>query len=381
MNPFAASREAWQASVPFLGIANDMTHPVSLSFTRNGATWSCVVASNMQAFDGAKGLRGGLRISGVSDRTGTVCGDGNALNRWGTNDGQYPGTYLLVNEFTENATWASAPAVVPDGDGYRLYYTINLAKPNQCVIYSVLVSAEGVYTGSSEGRRMGGALCNAGPVALLNAWGKGFHAIAMMQQNGVVAVLDWRAFAPTQVSYSLQAFLPDEGGAYVFAGSYLALSPAGTLLAIVHQASSQHAWLVAVVGGFNAPPPMPTPVIPIPSAAPPAPSNAVTDTGRPVDNVVAGLFGGVSLAAALAVLFVASYPDARASKIMVAGARAVWSGGAAAANGLANKVLRGGAPPTQLMGSGATAVFVSGGERASLLRPAAPAAAAPAAAP
>ena len=114
--PFAASWEQWQASVPFNAASGDFQHPVSLLFSRAGQTWSCVVASTVQAFSATLGLQGGLRISGVSDKDGSVCGDG-VLNQWGTNDGAYAGTYLMVNEFTANATWASAPAVVPDGDG------------------------------------------------------------------------------------------------------------------------------------------------------------------------------------------------------------------------------------------------------------------------
>jgi hypothetical protein len=107
--PFAASWEQWQASVPFNAASGDFQHPVSLLFSRAGQTWSCVVASTVQAFSATLGLQGGLRISGVSDKDGSVCGDG-VLNQWGTNDGAYAGTYLMVNEFTANATWASAPS-------------------------------------------------------------------------------------------------------------------------------------------------------------------------------------------------------------------------------------------------------------------------------
>jgi hypothetical protein len=257
---------------------------------------------------------------------------------------------------------------------------LNLAAPNRCIIYSVLVSATGVYTGSSEGRDMGSVLCNAAPVALLDAWGKGSHAIAMMQSNGVVSVLSWQQLAPTQVKYELRPFMPDIG-AYIFAGSYLALSPAGTLLCVAHIAVTQHAYVVAIVGGFNSAPRVPGGAVSTPTTAPsyppaPGPSNSgVTDVGRPVDNVVAGLFGGVSLVAALLALFVASFPDHAAAKFITASARAAWRGGEAAANGLADRVLRGGKPPTQLHVAGAVSVAVaSGGERASLLRPAAAAA-------
>ena len=250
--------------------------------------------------------------------------------------------------------------------------------PNRCVIYSVLVAATGVFTGSSEGRNMGGSLCNAAPVALLDAWGKGFHAIALMQSNGIVSILDWKQFSPTQVRYGLRPFMPDAGpNLFVFAGSYLALSPAGTLLCVAHVAGTQHAYVVAVVGGFNSAPRVPGGAVSTPTSAPsyspaPGPSNSgVTDVGRPVDNVVAGLFGGVSLVAALLVLFVASFPDHAAAKFITAGARAVWRGGEAAASGLADRVLRGGKPPTQLLVGGSVAVAVAnGGERASLLRPA-----------
>ena len=367
-NPFATSYEQWQAAVPYEGITNDMQHPVSLQFTRGDRTWSCAVASRMQDFSAAKGLQSGLRISGVLDTTGAPCGDG-VLDTWGTNDGEYAGTYLLTNAFTANATWASAPAVVPVGDAYRLFYTINLVRPAQCVIFSVLVGPTGVVPSSGEGRRMGNVLCNAAPVALLNAWGRDFHAVAMMQANGIVSVLDWRALAPTQVRYALRPFLPQNGAPATFAGSYLALSPAGTLLAVAHMGGARpSAYVLAVVGGFNAPPAAPAPPAPASPSSAPAPANGVTDAGRPVDNVVAGLFGGVSLALALAVLFATSYPEAAASKLMVASARAVWNGGAAAANSLSDRLLRGGKPPTRLMGAGAVAVAAAGGERTSLLR-------------
>jgi len=385
--PFNTATNSWKASVPFVGIANDMQHPVSLSFSRGGASWACVVASNAQAFDAKTGRRGGLRITGVRDDDGTTCGSGNPFNAWGTNDGDIPGTYLVVNDFTANASWVSAPAVVPDGEGYRLYYTINLVKPVRCVLYSVLVSITGLYEGSTEGVRLGTTTCNAAPVALLDAWGKGFHAIAAMQSNGVVSVYDWKAFSPLQVHFSLHPFLPQEdGAAVIFAGSYLALSPAGTLLAIAHVAKSQRAFLVAIVGGFTAPPQPPGGPPAPPSPGPTPGNNVVTDAGRPIDNVVAGLFGGVSLLAALVALFVASYPEAAASRLILAGARSAWGAGAGAASRLTDAVLRGGKPPTQLSfgvalapapaaAGGGSGGGGGGGERASLLRPAGGAAA------
>ena len=115
-SPFATSYEQWQADVPFRAVSGDFQHPVSLRFARGDKSWSCVVATTVQTYSAELGLQGGLRISGVLDLDGTVCGDG-PLTQWRTNDGAYAGTYLFTDEFTANATWASAPAVVPDGDG------------------------------------------------------------------------------------------------------------------------------------------------------------------------------------------------------------------------------------------------------------------------
>lgn len=385
LNPFDTSKETWRAQTPFPTISNDFQHPVSLEFVHGtGGRWSCVVASKFRAPNAALGFpRGGLQITGVSDATGAACGpsSGDPLLSWGTNDGEFPGTYTLANEYTANITWASAPAVVPDGGStYRLYYALNLARPAQCVLYSVLVDYRGVFLGSSEGRRMGNILCNSAPVALLDAAGKGKHRIAILQDNGVLGIVDWLALHTLAVNVALRPFVKHPDGAdgvVTFMGSYLALNSKGTLLAVAHAGKTSRAYLVAVVGAFRGRPPAPTPSGPSPSASPapgPGGNSAVTDAGRPMDNLLAGLFGGVCVVGALAAVLVASFPDAPASRAIVSASKAAWGGAEALAARASDLALRGGRPATPLMmspGSGAPDVGVrvggGGGERSSLL--------------
>ena len=266
--PFNTSEWAWQAAVPFTVPALEYSHPVILEFKNEKKSWGCVVSSQFVAENKTVGSTffGGVRISGVNVRDGTVCGDG-PFDTWGTNSlGGALGTYVIANDFTKKITWSSAPAVISDGAGYRLYYNVNLASPNKCVLLTVLVSAQGIYSATTEGRPFSG-LCNSAPVALLNAYGVGKHAVALILQAGGLHIMDWKVLSPSQVDWTLTPYLPAGTKGAVFAGNYLAASPHGTILVVAHETSINHAYLVAVVGALNGKAPNPS-ASPSPSASP-----------------------------------------------------------------------------------------------------------------
>lgn len=342
--PFNTSEWAWQAAVPFTVPGSEFSHPVIVEFKEGTKTWGCVISTQSVAGNLTEGsdFLGGVRISGVSVRDGSVCGDGE-LATWGTNPlGGSPGTYVISNDFTKKITWASAPAVIVDGGEYRLYYNINTATPNRCVLMTVLVTYNGVYIGPTETRAFAG-LCNSAPVALLNAYGKGKHAVAIILQAGGLHIVDWKVFSPSQVDWPLAPYLPAGTSGAVFAGNYISASPHGTLLVVVHEQSINHAYLVAVVGALNGKAPNPS-ATPSPSAsasasatayptqaapsasAQPAPNNAPASTTNVTPaGVAGGIFGTLGALGVIATFIVFRYPTSSAARVISTGASAALS--------------------------------------------------------
>ena len=346
--PLVNSSWAWQAAVHFTITAQEFSHPVLLEFSAPGKTWSCLVSSQYVPANTTVGstFLGGVRISGVNAKDGKVCGDG-AFSSWGTNAlGREPGSYVVSSsDVLKKVTWSSAPAVIPDGEGYRLYYTINLATPNTCVLYTVLVTATGVYTGSSESRKFPG-LCNSAPIAMLNAYGVGKHVVAIILTSGNLHILDWNKFSPSEVDWPLAPYLPVGSTGVVFAGNYIAASSHGTILVVAHEQSINHAYLIAVVGALNgkAPGPSASPspsssASASPSASPSASSTSIpnitpsqfapTPSTEPVPNnapinqnsispggVAASIFGTFALLGVAASFIVFRYPSSQAAKVI-----------------------------------------------------------------
>lgn len=314
-----------RTTVTYSPLYGDYAHPVHLNFAAQAD--HCVLAT--------KYTSAGVTVAAVNSVGGGPCG--------GTITGWPSAGYIIRNEYTELPSWVSPPAVVPFGKiGYTAYWLVNLREgtgaPPACSLVSMRLDGTGPYEHTLQGYIMQGATCYAAPAAILDAWGPGQHAIAVVPADGVLRMFQADGFGATGPRYTIDghASLP-WGGAYQAQGPYLTVTPSGSVLwvskdtRLTSKGGTYAAYLVGVANAVNGavPPPPPS-----------GPSAGV------VVAAIAAALGGLGAAAA-AVVFLApraSFPnpvtggEVVPAELIRAGAFAAWSGTKTASSWLAGAV-------------------------------------------
>ena len=304
---------------------NEFSHPVLLQLDYIRST-RCVMGTTF--------TDQGLFFSAVGSNNGNTCGA--AKNGWSA-DG-----YWIKRSFTQLPSWVSAPAVVPNDPGVALFWAANLQKgpsvPRHSSLVTVKADSSGPYIAEADGYIFTGTIINAAPVALLNAWGLGVHAIVVATQTKGVQMFYWdRVSAGPRYTFDVSAALPSPG-TWHLCGNYMAASETGTLLVVAHDTVGKEAFLVAISNSVNGPAPV---------APAPAPTSSSGGSPNSVVIAVFASLGGVAAAAGAIVLLAprASFNmpgvgNVVPADVIKAGAAGVW-GAASAGAGMAARALRG----------------------------------------
>jgi hypothetical protein len=366
-----AAVKLWGTNVDFLPVGQEFSHPVMFAVTTAAAD-KCIVMSRPK--------NGGLFIAGANPVDGKPC------LSWGVNG------YTVRTKYTETPTWVSAPALLPDGSGYLLFYGVNLPTLGGVLmssLVSVKVDRYGVLstTEVTDGVIFEGAHVNIAPIIFYNAFGSNSAAVAVILSTGDVKLFDAKGFtgADPRVSYAAADVLPmkaSESGLET-AGNYATATPAGTLMFMAYDVGTKDTYLVAIAravqGRAPGPAPMPIPVGP----AAPAPSGPSAGT---VASAIFGVAGALGVAAAAVVFFAPRASFSVAGRTVVpadlirSAASATASATASAAKFtyevVGGAISKAAAAAASSSGAGAGGAGGASLERASLLRarPSAPAA-------
>lgn len=232
-------QHSWSSSETYAANLGEFSHPIFIDFA--DANVHCVVASSWSTL--------GHHLAAAGSSGGGRCGS-------------WPSAGVRIkSDFTEEPSWVSAPAVLADGAaGFRLFYAINLPRDStgnpQCSLVSYKVDRAGAYL--EEGLILSEAsFCNAAPVAIMDAWGSGAHAVALSTAHGKLLLFAWKGFgaAGPKFSYNVDAHLfppTSSGGGMVLTygialcGNYMAATSTGTVIMIAHDSEGQDTYLVAV---------------------------------------------------------------------------------------------------------------------------------------